>query len=61
MGRGAHGRVFKAFDTETGQNVAIKLMGLNRFNVDMKQSITYEIDLLKRLDNCNIVKYIDTV
>jgi len=52
--------------------VAIKLIGLNRFQADhkkpiqtteadLKHSITYEIDLLKRLDHNNIVKYIDTV
>jgi serine/threonine protein kinase len=61
VGRGAHGRVYKAVDTETDRCVAIKLVGVNRFQSDIKQSITYEIDLLKRLDHCNIVKYIDTV
>lgn len=61
MGRGAHGRVYRACDTESGRVVAVKLVSASRFRQDLKQSINYEMDLLKRLDHCNIVKYIDTV
>lgn len=41
--------------------MAIKLFGTNRFRDELRQSISYEMDLLKKLDHCNIVKYIDTV
>ena len=53
--------MYKAVDSQTGQCVAIKMVAMNRFKSDHKQSITFEIDLLKKLDHQNIVKYVDTV
>ena len=53
--------MYKGVDSKSGQCVAIKMVAMNRFKNDHKQSITFEIDLLKKLDHQNIVKYIETV
>lgn len=58
IGRGAHGKVYKAQDAQ-GNTVAVKLFPTLRS--DSKQQIISEITLLKRLDHQNIVKYIDSV
>jgi len=61
VGRGAFGRVYKGVDTRTNAVVAIKMVPLIRLKTDCKKSIIDEIDLMKRLDHKNIVKYIETV
>lgn len=61
VGRGAFGRVYKGINCETGEVVAIKMVPLIRLKSDNKKSIIDEIDLMRRLDHKNIVKYIETV
>ena len=61
MGRGAFGRVYKGLNTTTNEIVAIKMIPLYRLKTDFKKSIIDEIDLMKKLDHKNIVKYIETV
>ena len=61
MGRGAFGRVYKGLNTQTNEVVAIKMVPLIRLKTDNKKTIIDEIDLMKRLDHKNIVKYVETV
>jgi serine/threonine protein kinase len=61
IGRGAHGKVYRSIDLQTGLEVAIKMFALGRFHAKQKDSIKMEVDLLKKLDHPNIVKYVDTV
>ena len=58
MGRGACGKVFKGLNFTTGQLVAIKQIKINNFREEKKQHLLQEIDLLKKLEHPNIVKYI---
>lgn len=48
-------------NSETGDFVAIKRIGLNNISHDQIKSLTVEVDLLKRLNHPNIVKYVDTI
>ena len=48
-------------NTATNEVVAIKMIPLIRLKTDFKKSIIDEIDLMKKLDHKNIVKYIETV
>ena len=58
MGRGACGKVFKGLNFQTGQLVAIKQIKINSFKEEKKQHLHQEINLLKKLEHPNIVKYI---
>jgi serine/threonine protein kinase len=57
IGKGAFGKVYQGFNTETGQTVAIKQLSLN-VTEDKIKSIHKEISLLKKLNHPNIVKYV---
>lgn len=48
-------------NSETGDFVAIKKISLNNISHDQIKSLTVEVDLLKRLNHPNIVKYVDTI
>lgn len=61
IGRGYTGVVFQALNTENGDFVAIKRVGLHDIDNDSLAAIKLEIDLLKKLNHVNIVKYIDTI
>lgn len=58
IGKGAFGKVYKGFNTETGQTVAIKQLSLMNVTEDKLKSIYKEINLLKKLSHPNIVKYV---
>jgi serine/threonine protein kinase len=58
VGRGACGKVFKGLSFTTGQLVAIKQIKINNFKEEKKQQLQMEINLLRKLEHPNIVKYI---
>lgn len=58
MGRGACGKVFKGLNFQTGQLVAIKQIKISNFKEEKKLQLQQEINLLKKLEHPNIVKYI---
>jgi serine/threonine protein kinase len=57
LGKGAHGKVYRGVD-EKGHNFAIKQVALSNISHDHLASIHLEINLLKKLNHPNIVKYI---
>ena len=60
IGRGAFGQVFKATCVKDGNVVAIKQISLSGMSPDRLVDIMQEIDLLKKLNHENIVKYIES-
>lgn len=60
LGRGAFGQVFKGTCVKTGEVVAIKQISLSGMSQDRLEDIMKEIDLLKKLNHDNIVKYIES-
>ena len=58
VGRGACGKVFKGLNFQTGQLVAIKQIKISSFKEEKKHQLQQEINLLKKLEHPNIVKYI---
>ena len=60
IGRGGFGAVYKAMHQHTGELVAIKRMPLRNVEADLT-TIQGEIDLLKKLQHPNIVKYVGSV
>lgn len=61
IGKGGFGTVFRALNTETGDFVAIKRLGLRSLDKSDLESLQSEINLLKKLNHPNIVKYVDTI
>ena len=55
VGKGAFGIVYKAFELNSGRNVAIKQISINK-NKD-RNELFKEIDLLKNIHHTNIVEY----
>jgi serine/threonine protein kinase len=60
LGRGAFGQVFKGTCIKTGEVVAVKQIALSGMSQDRLADIMQEIDLLKKLNHENIVKYIES-
>eukprot|EP01094_Clydonella_sp_ATCC50884_P002136 TRINITY_DN11643_c0_g1_i1.p1 TRINITY_DN11643_c0_g1~~TRINITY_DN11643_c0_g1_i1.p1 ORF type:complete len:1085 (-),score=383.55 TRINITY_DN11643_c0_g1_i1:312-3566(-) len=58
LGRGGFGAVYQGVDITTGTFVAIKQMKRQNLPKDQLASMMGEIDLLKKLNHPNIVKYI---
>ncbi|KAJ2967229.1 hypothetical protein NQ176_g9764 [Zarea fungicola] len=61
LGKGAFGSVYKAFNWNTGEAVAVKQIKLIDLPKSELRMIESEIDLLKNLHHDNIVKYIGFV
>jgi len=61
IGKGGFGEVFYAQNHETGDFVAVKRIPLRNMKKEQLNGVLEEINLLKMLDNPNIVRYIDTV
>ena len=61
IGRGGFGEVFYAQNHNTGDFVAVKRIPLKNMKKEQLSGVLEEINLLKMLDNPNIVRYIDTV
>ena len=59
LGKGGFGVVFKGLNTETGVQVAVKRVSLKKCSKDQIETIHQEINLLKKLENDSIVRYID--
>ncbi|KAI5479767.1 STE/STE11/cdc15 protein kinase [Pseudohyphozyma bogoriensis] len=57
LGVGAFGTVWRAFNWETGETVAVKQIGLSNIPKSELPDIMSEIDLLKNLHHPNIVQY----
>ena len=56
IGKGAFGKVFKAREISTGRLVAVKQIKINQSRNNY-ENIIKEINLLKKIDHPNIVKY----
>ncbi|KAJ3452182.1 mtk1/mekk4 [Anaeramoeba flamelloides] len=54
----AFGTIYKALNLETGEHVAVKSMPLERIPKNELKTTIQEIDLLKKLNNKHIVKYL---
>ncbi|CAM9558941.1 unnamed protein product [Ectocarpus fasciculatus] len=61
IGRGGFGVVFQALNVEVGDFVAVKRFPLTAIDAESLASIEAEIDLMKKLNHPNIVKYVDTI
>ncbi|KZO92675.1 Pkinase-domain-containing protein [Calocera viscosa TUFC12733] len=57
IGKGASGQVYRALNWTTGETVAVKQISLGNIPKAELADIMSEIDLLKNLDNPNIVQY----
>lgn len=61
IGKGAVGQVFRGLDLENGTMVAVKQIIKSHLKNEQMKAILGEIELLKRLNHENIVKYIDFI
>lgn len=61
LGRGGFGVVYLALDTMTGQSVAVKRLSLHNMSEEDIETTQGEIELLKKLQHPNIVKYVQSV
>ncbi|KAI9319313.1 kinase-like domain-containing protein [Dichotomocladium elegans] len=59
IGKGQFGAVHRALNVHTGEIVAIKRIRIE--NLDVNQEIMKEVELLKDMDNPNIVRYLGSV
>ena len=53
--------MYQAFNIDNGEFVAVKRFPLGQIDDQSLADIEGEIDLMKRLDHENIVKYIDSI
>ncbi len=60
LGKGSHGSVYQAIDTEKNENVAIKIISYERMNSDEKRMLVNEVNLLRDIcTKCSqTVKYL---
>ena len=63
LGEGSFGKVYEGTDMNTKLKVAIKMIDSNLFQNDkyLQKSLIAEIEILKRFNHKNIVKFIDIV
>ncbi|KAL4460968.1 hypothetical protein ABPG74_016440 [Tetrahymena malaccensis] len=63
LGEGAYGKVYEGVEKNTQQTVAIKKLDIRQFQNDnyLRNSIISEIEILKRFNHKNIVKFIDLI
>ncbi|VVT54715.1 uncharacterized protein SAPINGB_P004215 [Magnusiomyces paraingens] len=64
MGDGAFSVVYKALDTQTGENVAIKVVNKHNLSTSQRSSILKEVAIMRQLHHKNIVEllgFIDAV
>lgn len=59
MGDGAFSNVYRARDTQTGQECAIKVVRKFEMNSNQRANILKEVQIMRQLDHPNIVKLID--
>lgn len=61
LGRGQFGQVFKGVDSENGAFVAIKQLKSTQLGESSFKAFESEIELIKKLDHPNVVRYLDCV
>ncbi|KAL4506887.1 hypothetical protein ABPG72_001308 [Tetrahymena utriculariae] len=63
LGEGAYGKVYEGVEKNTQKTVAIKKLDIRQFQNDtyLRNSIISEIEILKRFNHKNIVKFIDLI
>mmetsp|Transcript_18777 Transcript_18777/g.31303 ORF Transcript_18777/g.31303 Transcript_18777/m.31303 type:complete len:1208 (+) Transcript_18777:214-3837(+) len=61
IGRGGFAVVFQAFNVELGDFNAVKRFPLHAIDDESLSQIEAEIELMKKLNHPNIVKYVDTI
>jgi len=61
LGQGSYGKVYIALDLSTNEQVALKQMDIRNFKNDeyLKNQLTSEVQIMKRLNHPNIVKFLD--
>ncbi|KAK5055288.1 hypothetical protein LTR84_013038 [Exophiala bonariae] len=59
MGDGAFSNVYKARDTQSGDEVAIKVVRKFEMNSNQRANILKEVQIMRQLDHPNIVRLID--
>lgn len=59
LGEGTYGVVFKAYDTKTKQNVALKIMKNNQEDEGLSPITLREVSILHTINHPNIVKLLD--
>jgi len=57
LGRGTYKNVYKAFDEEEGMDVAWNQVKVNGLPAAEKQRLISEVEILKRLDHKNVLKF----
>ena len=63
LGEGAFGKVYEGIDTRNNTKVAIKKLDMKTFSRDpyLHKQIISEIQILKKFNHPNIVKFIDMI
>ncbi|KAF0980275.1 hypothetical protein FDP41_013489 [Naegleria fowleri] len=61
LGRGGFGVVYKAYNMDTGEFVAVKRITVKKCSKEQIETIHTEINLLKKLKHNRIVRYIDHI
>jgi calcium-dependent protein kinase len=63
LGEGAYGKVYEGVENKTQMKVAIKKLDIRQFERDpyLRSQIISEIDILKKFNHRNIVKFIDHI
>jgi serine/threonine protein kinase len=61
IGEGSYGQVFAGINEITGVKVAVKVLSRNRIDKDvyLRRSFVNEINIMKKLESPNIVKFLD--
>ncbi|XP_051123965.1 cell division control protein 2 homolog isoform X3 [Andrographis paniculata] len=59
IGDGSFGDVFKAYDTKTRENVAIKIIQFQHRDTGLPSEVLREISVLMELDHANVVRLLD--
>lgn len=60
LGTGTFGKVYKAFNTETGHIMAVKQLDISGSSDATVEAVEREVRLLRDLDHPNIVRYLGT-
>lgn len=61
IGKGSFGKVWKAVRKTDGKVVALKMIDYSKMSRPEKQLIINEINILKKINNDHVVKYLDRV
>ena len=56
IGKGSFAKVYYAYHKDTLVEVAIKKLAFNKLSDNLKERIIFEINILQKIDNINIIK-----